>query len=142
MQNFQPIMIAISGSLALCNMCSRFRITAVRFEGLLLAQRSRITGSRFARFLLKSLLLKRNLCKAGDGRQSAQRLAHIAREAGARWAKGAKRILPIGLALGEEAEFEAINCLRSLNLIRSTTCPALAGKLHLRTEPAFLPNAC
>jgi hypothetical protein len=33
------------------------------------------------------------------------------------------------LALGEEAVFEA------LNLIRST-------KLHLSTEPAFLPNAC
>jgi len=33
------------------------------------------------------------------------------------------------LALGEEADFEA------LHLTRST-------KLHLSTEPAFLPNAC
>src|SRR5690606_2110759 len=41
----------------------------------------------------------------------------------------------IGLALGEEADFEALNCLPALNLIRST-------KLHLTTEPAFLPNAC
>jgi hypothetical protein len=40
-----------------------------------------------------------------------------------------------GLALGEEADFEAQNCLPALNLIRST-------KLHLTTEPAFLPNAC
>jgi hypothetical protein len=40
-----------------------------------------------------------------------------------------------GLALGEEADFEAQNRLPALNLIRST-------KLHLSTEPAFLPNAC
>ena len=40
-----------------------------------------------------------------------------------------------GLALGEEADFEALNCLPALNLTRST-------KLHLSTEPAFLPNAC
>jgi hypothetical protein len=40
-----------------------------------------------------------------------------------------------GLALGEEADFEALNFLPALNLIRST-------KLHLTTEPAFLPNAC
>ena len=39
------------------------------------------------------------------------------------------------LALGEEVDFEALNCLPALNLIRST-------KLHLSTEPAFLPNAC
>src|SRR5690606_19357953 len=39
------------------------------------------------------------------------------------------------LALGEEADFEALNCLPALNLIRST-------KLQLSTEPAFLPNAC
>jgi len=39
------------------------------------------------------------------------------------------------LALGEEADFEALNCLPPLNLIRST-------KFHLSTEPAFLPNAC
>jgi hypothetical protein len=39
------------------------------------------------------------------------------------------------LALIEEADFEALNCLPALNLIRST-------KLHLTTEPAFLPNAC
>jgi len=40
-----------------------------------------------------------------------------------------------GLALGEEADFEALNCLPPVNLIRST-------KLHLSTETAFLPNAC
>jgi hypothetical protein len=40
-----------------------------------------------------------------------------------------------GLALGEEADFEVLNCLPALNLIQST-------KLHLSTEPAFLPNAC
>jgi hypothetical protein len=40
-----------------------------------------------------------------------------------------------GLALGEEADFEALNYLPALNLIRST-------KLDLSTEPAFLPNAC
>ena len=39
------------------------------------------------------------------------------------------------LALGEEADFEALNFPPALNLIRST-------KLHLSTEPAFLPNAC
>jgi len=39
------------------------------------------------------------------------------------------------LALGEEADFEALNFLPALNLIRSTN-------LHLSTEPAFLPNAC
>jgi len=39
------------------------------------------------------------------------------------------------LQLGEEADFEALNCLPALNLIRST-------KLHLSTEPAFLPNPC
>jgi len=40
-----------------------------------------------------------------------------------------------GLALGEEADLEALNCLPPQNLIQST-------KLHLSTEPAFLPNAC
>jgi len=40
-----------------------------------------------------------------------------------------------GLALGEEADLEALNFLSAPNLIRST-------KLHLSTEPAFLPNAC
>jgi len=40
-----------------------------------------------------------------------------------------------GLALGEEADFEAQNCVPPQNLIRST-------KLYLTTEPAFLPNAC
>ena len=40
-----------------------------------------------------------------------------------------------GLALGEEADFEALNCLPALNLKRSTM-------LHLSTEPAFLPNGC
>jgi hypothetical protein len=39
------------------------------------------------------------------------------------------------LPLGEEADFEAQNCPPALNLIRST-------KLHLSTQPAFLPNAC
>ena len=39
------------------------------------------------------------------------------------------------LALDEEADYEALNCLPAKNLIRST-------KLHLSTEPAFLPNAC
>jgi len=39
------------------------------------------------------------------------------------------------LALGKEADSEVLNCLPALNLIRST-------KLHLSTEPAFLPNAC
>ena len=34
------------------------------------------------------------------------------------------------LALGEEADFKALNCLPVLNLIRNT-------KLHLRTEPFF-----
>jgi len=38
------------------------------------------------------------------------------------------------LALGEEADSEALNCLPVLNLIRST-------KLHSSTETAFLPNA-
>jgi hypothetical protein len=39
------------------------------------------------------------------------------------------------LALGEEADFEALNFLPAQNLIQST-------KLHLLTETAFLPNAC
>jgi len=38
-------------------------------------------------------------------------------------------------ALGEEADFEALNCLLALNLKRS-------AKLQLSNEPAFLPNAC
>ena len=40
-----------------------------------------------------------------------------------------------GLALGEEADYEVLNCLPALNLIRS-------AKLQLSTELAFLPNAC
>jgi len=40
-----------------------------------------------------------------------------------------------GFQLGEEADLEAVNFLSALNLIQST-------KLHLSTEPAFLPNAC
>ena len=40
-----------------------------------------------------------------------------------------------GLALGEEAYFEGLNYLPVLTLIRSI-------KLHLSTEPAFLPSAC
>jgi hypothetical protein len=39
------------------------------------------------------------------------------------------------LALGEEADFEALNCLPALNFIRRT-------EFQLNTEPAFLPNAC
>ena len=39
------------------------------------------------------------------------------------------------LALGEEADFDELNCLPVQNLIRSK-------KLHLSTETAFLPNAC
>jgi hypothetical protein len=38
------------------------------------------------------------------------------------------------LALGEEADFEVLNCLPALNLIRSI-------EFQLSTEPAFLPNA-
>jgi len=34
------------------------------------------------------------------------------------------------LALGEEADLEALNCLPALNLIRST-------KFHLSTDPVF-----
>jgi len=41
-----------------------------------------------------------------------------------------------GLALGEEADFEAQNCLPPQNPDSRDT------KLHLSTEPAFLPNAC
>jgi len=48
---------------------------------------------------------------------------------------GCVRVAANGLALGEEADFEALNCLSALHLIRSR-------KLHLTTEPAFLPNAC
>jgi len=39
------------------------------------------------------------------------------------------------LALGEEADFEALNFQLALNFTRSR-------KLQLSTEPAFLPNAC
>jgi hypothetical protein len=39
------------------------------------------------------------------------------------------------LQLQEVGDFEAQNCLPALNLIRFK-------KLHLSTEPAFLPNAC
>jgi len=44
-------------------------------------------------------------------------------------------VAPNVLALGEEADLEALNCLPAMNLIRS-------AKFHLSTEPAFLPNAC
>jgi len=40
-----------------------------------------------------------------------------------------------GLGLGEVGDLEALNYQPALILIRST-------KLHLSTEPAFLPNAC
>jgi hypothetical protein len=53
-----------------------------------------------------------------------------------KWQVGkCQQIADYGLALGEEADLEALNCLPALNLIRST-------KLHLSTEPAFLTNAC
>ncbi len=39
------------------------------------------------------------------------------------------------LTLDEEADFGALNCLQPQNLIGST-------KIHLSTEPAFLPNDC
>jgi hypothetical protein len=39
------------------------------------------------------------------------------------------------LAIGEVADFGALNNLPSSNLIRSTN-------LHLSKEPDFLPNAC
>jgi len=39
------------------------------------------------------------------GDSPAKRLAYITRVAGARWAKGAKRILPIGFRLGDVADF-------------------------------------
>ena len=40
-----------------------------------------------------------------------------------------------GLGLGEEADFETLNCLSELNLIRNI-------KFHLSTEPDFLTNSC
>jgi hypothetical protein len=47
-----------------------------------------------------------------------------------------KTLLAInGLRLGEEADFEALNCLPALILTRSS-------KLHLNNETAFLPNRC
>jgi len=49
--------------------------------------------------------------------------------------RGSVRVAANGLALGEEADLEAQNCLPVLNLIRST-------KLHKSTSSAFLPNAC
>jgi len=52
-----------------------------------------------------------------------------------RWSDGRLKIGYNVLALGEEADYEVLNCLPALNLIRST-------KLQLSTEPAFLPNAC
>jgi hypothetical protein len=39
------------------------------------------------------------------------------------------------LVLGEEADFEALNCLPALSFIRNK-------RLHLTTEPAFFQNAC
>jgi hypothetical protein len=42
---------------------------------------------------------------------------------------------PDVLALGEEADFEALNCLPPLNLIRST-------KLQLTTEPPISFRCC
>ena len=44
-----------------------------------------------------------------------------------------------GLALGEEADFEAQNYLPALNLKRSISAEP---RLQLTTEPAFLPEAC
>jgi len=46
-----------------------------------------------------------------------------------------RKLTANGLALGEEADFEALDFLPPQNLIRRT-------KLHTSTEPAFLPNAC
>jgi hypothetical protein len=39
-----------------------------------------------------------------------------------------------GLTHGEEADFEALNCIPALNLIKCT-------KLYLSIESAFLPKA-
>jgi hypothetical protein len=48
---------------------------------------------------------------------------------------GRFRMTPNVLQLQEVGDFGDENCLPPLDLIRST-------KLHLSTEPAFLPNAC
>jgi len=59
-----------------------------------------VTSPRFAGFS-RELALEENLAKRVMGDSPAKRLALIARVAGARWAKGAKRILPIGLRIGD-----------------------------------------
>ena len=49
---------------------------------------------------------------------------------------GSESIAHNVLALGEEADFEALNGLPALNPDSRYT------KIHLSTEPVFLPNAC
>jgi len=63
-----------------------------------------VTSPRFAGFS-RELALEENLAKRVMGDSPAKRLALITRVAGARWAKGAKRILPIGPGLAEGGDF-------------------------------------
>jgi len=51
---------------------------------------------------------------------------------------------PEVLALGEEADFEALNCLPAQNLIPCPTAPFRPGssKLHLTTEPPIFCRCC
>jgi hypothetical protein len=69
------------------------------------------------------------------GDSPAKRLTLITRVAGARWAKGAKRILPIVSQLGEVAEIEAqmFSFVQKFN--RRTA-------VEFSTKPAILPNCC
>jgi len=67
-----------------------------------------LTSPRFAGFS-RELALEENLAKRVMGDSPAKRLALIARVAGARWAKGAKRILPIVSQLHEVWEKVRLN---------------------------------
>jgi hypothetical protein len=69
------------------------------------------------------------------GDSPAKRLTLITRVAGARWAKGAKRILPIVPALGEVANFGTDYFLSKIKFLAKC-------KREFTTKFAILPNAC
>ena len=87
---------------------------------------------RFKRNLFRIEMRQRR--QLGERRAEATMVSRLSAQPSGHWEKLSRRaIFPNVPVLGEEADFEALNCLPALNLIRST-------KHHLSTEPAFLPS--
>jgi hypothetical protein len=123
-----------------------FNFIAYNGPGHLRRTKVRRTGSKKSGVFLKCLVVRRlllnplfrpgPLCKRGGfGAFFKAKILRLRSPLYHERVEGGEQLLHNVLGLCEEADFEALNFLPALDLIRST-------KLQLPTEPAFLPNAC